>query len=244
MKMPKLASQTLQLYGRVTYPIVRAAAEPVLRQVFAMHPVGLEHVPRHGPAIITPNHLGLVDPVFVAMAVPRQIIFIGKAEYWDAWQSRWLMEISGGIPVARDDSVKAKGSLDAGIQVLQRGDLLCIFPEGTRSPDGRLFKGRTGAARMALAVGCPIIPCGLSGTEKVLPKNATVPRRTRVGVKFAPPMYVPDEAKRDAHLLRVFTDELMQVIAKLTGQTYRHRYSYQKKTASVDAPVSAVAFGA
>ncbi len=242
MKLPRIVSQGLQLYGRVTYPIVRGAAEPILRQVFSTHPVGLEHVPRRGAAIITPNHLGLVDPLFVALAVPRQIIFIGKAEYWDAWQSRWLMEIAGGIPVNRDDSVKAHGSLQAGIEVLQRGDLLCLFPEGTRSPDGRLFKGKTGAARMALEVGCPVIPCGLLGTEKVLPKGTTIPKRTRVDVKFAAPRHVPDEARDDPHLLRVFTDELMQDIAALTGQTYRHRYSYQKKMGIVDAPV-AVAFG-
>ena len=242
MKLPKIVSQGLQLYGRLTYPIVRGAAEPVLRQVFSTHPIGLEHVPRKGPAIITPNHLGLVDPLFVALAVPRQIIFIGKAEYWDAWQSRWLMEIAGGIPVDRDDSVKAHGSLQAGTEVLQRGDLLCLFPEGTRSPDGRLFKGKTGAARMALEVGCPIIPCGLTGTEKVLPKGATFPKRTRVNVRFGAPRHVPEEAHEDAHLLRVFTDELMQDIAKLSGQTYRHRYSYQKKTRGVDAPVT-ITFG-
>jgi len=239
MKLPKIVSQGLQAYGRIAYPIVRGATEPILRQVFSTHPEGLEHVPRKGPAIITPNHLGLVDPLFVALAVPRQIIFIGKAEYWDAWQSRWLMEIAGGIPVNRDDSVKAHGSLQAGTEVLQRGDLLCLFPEGTRSPDGRLFKGKTGAARMALEVGCPVIPCGLIGTEKVLPKGSTIPKRTRVKVRFGPPMHVPKQARVDAHLLRVFTDALMQEIAKLTGQTYRHRYSYQKKMGSVDAPVAA-----
>jgi 1-acyl-sn-glycerol-3-phosphate acyltransferase len=241
--MPGIVSQALRLYGRVTYPIVRGAAEPVLRQVFSTHPIGLEHVPSKGAAIITPNHLGIVDPLFVALAVPRQIIFIGKAEYWDAWQSRWLMEIAGGIPVNRDDSVKAHGSLEAGVEVLQRGDLLCLFPEGTRSPDGRLFKGKTGAARMALEVGCPVIPCGLLGTEKVLPKGATIPKRTRVDVKFGLPMHVPKEAHSDAHELRIFTDNLMQEIAKLTGQTYRHRYSYQKKSRGVDAPVSAISFG-
>lgn len=238
MKLPRIVSQGLQAYGRITYPIVRGAAEPILRQVFATHPVGLEHVPRKGAAIIAPNHLGLVDPLFVALAVPRQIIFIGKAEYWDAWQSRWLMEMAGGIPVDRDDSVKSHGSLEAGVEVLERGDLLCLFPEGTRSPDGRLFKGKTGAARMALEVGCPVIPCGLRGTEKVLPKGSTIPKRTRVEVKFGIPRVVPKEAHDDPHLLRVFTDELMQDIAQMTGQTYRHRYSYQKKSRGVDAPVA------
>src|SRR5688572_5677328 len=107
MKFPSPLSSALRLYGRVTYPIVRAAAEPALRQMFRMHPEGMEHIPRKGPAIVCPNHLGLLDPLFIAMAIPRQIAFIGKAEYWKAWQTRWLMEITGGIPVERDDSKKA-----------------------------------------------------------------------------------------------------------------------------------------
>jgi 1-acyl-sn-glycerol-3-phosphate acyltransferase len=224
------------------YPLVRTPAEPILRQVFRMHPEALEHVPRSGPAIVCPNHLGLLDPLFIAMAIPRRIVFIGKADYWNAWQTRWLMEIAGGIPVDRDDSVKAHGSLQAGIEVLERGELLGIFPEGTRSPDGRLFKGKTGAARMALEVGCPIVPAGLIGTEAVLPKGATVPKRVPVKVKFAPRMYVPPDAREDSHVLRIFTDELMQRIAGLTGQTYRNRYSYQKRRGTVDAPV-AISFG-
>jgi 1-acyl-sn-glycerol-3-phosphate acyltransferase len=242
LKMPSPVRSALQLYGRVMYPIVRAPAEPILRRMFGMHPEGLEHVPRTGPAIVTPNHLGIIDPLFVAMAIQRRIVFIGKAEYWNAWQTRWLMEIAGGIPVERDDSVKAHGSLEAGTEVLRRGELLGIFPEGTRSPDGRLFKGKTGAARMALEVGCPVIPAGLIGTEAVLPKGATVPRLVRVKVKFGRPKYVPEEAREDAHLLRVFTDEVMRDIAELTGQTYRNRYSYQKRRGSVDAPV-AISFG-
>lgn len=242
MKIPNPAIGALRLYGRLTYPIVRAAAEPVLRQAFKMHPEGLSHIPRKGPAIITPNHLGLLDPLFVAMAIPRQVVFIGKADYWKAWQTRWLMELAGGIPVDRDDSVKSKGSLSAGTEVLKRGDLLGIFPEGTRSPDGRLYKGKTGAARMALEVGCPIIPAGLIGTEKVLPKDSKMPQLHRVALFFGAPMHVPQEAREDAYLLRVFTDELMAQIAKLSGQTYRHRYSYRKKQGAVD-PVTAFTFG-
>ena len=239
MKLPKVVSSALQAYGRVTYPIVRGVAEPGLRQMFRMHPDGLEHVPRRGAAIVCPNHLGLLDPLFIAMAIPRRIVFIGKSDYWNAWQTRWLMEIAGGIPVDRDDGTKAKGSLDSGIEVLKRGDdLLGIFPEGTRSPDGRLFKGKTGAARMALEVGCPIIPAGLIGTEAVLPKGATVPKLLPVKVRFGAPMYVPEGAHEDAHLLRVFTDELMHEIAGLTGQTYRNRYSYQKKQSGADPPLA------
>lgn len=242
MRVPRIdlgdaALSAIRLYGRVAYPIVRTVAEPALRQMFQMHPEGLEHVPRAGAAVLAPNHLSFVDPICVALTVPRRITFIGKAEYTDSWVTRWFMELGGVIPVRREDSAKAQGSLDSGVEILKSGELLGIFPEGTRSPDGRLFKGKTGAARMALEAGCPVIPVGLIGTERVLPKNAKVPKRTRVKVKFGRAIQVPEDARSDAHVLRTFTDELMQEIARLTGQTYRHRYSYTKRMGSVEAPV-------
>ena len=134
------------------------------------------------------------------------------------------------FPSAEKTAKAAEGSLDAGVQVLRSGKLLGIFPEGTRSPDGRLFKGKTGAARMAAIVGCPVIPVGLRGTDEVLPKDAKMPKiGVRVSVKFGKPMRVPPEGVDDRAILRQFTDDLMQEIAKLSGQTYRHRYSYTKK---------------
>ncbi len=242
MKFPRIdlgdaATTALRLYGRITYPVVRTVAEPALRRMFSMHPDGLEHVPRSGPAILAPNHLSFVDPICIALTVPRRITFIGKAEYTDSWVTRWFMEMGGVIPVRREDSAKAQGSLGRGTEVLRAGELLGIFPEGTRSPDGRLYKGKTGAARMALEVGCPVIPVGLTGTEKVLPKDAKVPTLTPVHVSYAKPMMVPESAREDAHVLREFTDAVMQEIAKMTGQTYRHRYSYTKRVGSVDPPV-------
>lgn len=243
MRLPRIdlgdaAISALRLYGRVTYPIVRTVAEPTLRRMFEMHPEGLEHVPREGPAILAPNHLSFVDPICIALNVPRRITFIGKAEYTDSWVTRWFMELGGVIPVRREDSAKAAGSLSRGAEVLKSGELLGIFPEGTRSPDGRIYKGKTGAARMALEAGCPVIPVGVIGTEKVLPKDATIPKRTRVQVKFGIPMNVPEEAREDAHVLRTFTDEVMLAIAGLSGQTYRNRYSYTKRMGSVEAPVA------
>jgi 1-acyl-sn-glycerol-3-phosphate acyltransferase len=232
------ALSAMRLYGRIAYPVVRTVAEPALRRVFSMHPEGVEHVPREGPAILAPNHLSFVDPICVALIVPRRITFIGKAEYTDSWVTRWFMEVGGVIPVRREDSAKARTSLERGADVLRSGELLGIFPEGTRSPDGRLYKGKTGAARMALEVGCPVIPVGLVGTEKVLPKDAKVPKVTPVQVSFGRPMCVPEEAREDAHLLRTFTDQVMHEIAKMTGQVYRHRYSYTKRMGSVHAPVA------
>lgn len=210
------------------YGAAKLTAGPALRRLYNVRVEGVEAVPPHGPAIIAPNHLSFVDPFFVTMVVPRFITFIGKAEYFDSWQTRMFMELGGVIPVRREDP--AQSSLDAGSTVLAAGNLLGIFPEGTRSPDGRLYKGKTGAARMALDVGCPVVPTGLIGTRHVLPKEAKIPGLgPRVTVKFGRPMTVPEQAREDALILRSFTDDLMQEIAGLTGQEYRHRYAYTKR---------------
>lgn len=221
-------SGLLRWYGRVAYGAAKMTAGPALRRLYNVRLEGVEAVPPDGPAIITPNHLSVIDPFFITLVVPRFITFIGKAEYFDSWQTRVFMEIGGVIPVRREDP--SESSLESGKRVLESGNLLGIFPEGTRSPDGRLYKGKTGAARMAVDVGCPVIPTGLIGTRHVMPKHAKVPGLgPRVTVKFGRPMMVPPEGKQDRRVLRVFTDELMEEIARLTGQEYRHRYAYTKR---------------
>ena len=220
----------IRAYGRFLQRTAKIATGPAMRWMFGVDVEGLDRVPRRGPAIIAPNHLSFIDPLAVTLVVHRDITYIGKAEYTDSWSTRWFMELGGVIPVRREDAVAAEGSLEAGIRVLRSGKLLGIFPEGTRSPDGRLYKGKTGAARMAAIVGCPIIPTGIRGTEAVLPKDAKMPKiGVRVSVKFGKPMRVPPGGVDDRGILRQFTDDLMQEIAKLSGQTYRHRYSYTKK---------------
>jgi 1-acyl-sn-glycerol-3-phosphate acyltransferase len=233
-----LPAQALRAYGRLLYRGAQMTMGPLLRGLYNVRVRGVGNVPRYGPAIITPNHLSFIDPFFIALTVPRRIVFIGKAEYWDSWTTRWFVEMAGGIPVRREDPTRAASSLEEGVKVLQdTGDLLGIFPEGTRSPDGRLYKGKTGAARMALAVGCPIIPAGLVGTRHVLPKDAKIPGLgPRVSVTFGKPMTVPAEGTDDPHVLRVFTDELMHRIADLSGQEYRHRYAYTKRLANAPTP--------
>jgi 1-acyl-sn-glycerol-3-phosphate acyltransferase len=228
----QLGIQALRAYGRALYPAMHLTAAPAVRRMFDIHVDGRRHVPRKGPAIIAPNHLSFLDPLFIVLVLPRRVTFLGKAEYSSSWVTRWWFELAGAIPVDRDDARRASGSLNAGMEVLRNGELLGIFPEGTRSPDGRLYKGKTGVARMALEVGCPVIPTGLTGTAEVLPKDAKVPKRHRVTVRFGEPRTVPEGAKEDAHLLRVFVDEVMQDIATLTGQTYRNRYAYQKRSGS------------
>jgi 1-acyl-sn-glycerol-3-phosphate acyltransferase len=221
-------SKFVRWYGRMVFGAAKVTAAPVLRRLYNVRLEGVEAVPPNGPAIIAPNHLSLLDPFFITLVVPRFITFIGKAEYFDAWQTRMLMEMAGVIPVRREDP--AQSSLDAGMKVLHGGNLLGIFPEGTRSPDGRLYKGKTGAARMAVEVGCPILPTGLIGTMQVMPKDAKLPGLgPRVTVKFGKPMSVPPEGKENGRVLRTFTDDLMQAISDLSGQEYRHRYAYTKR---------------
>ena len=231
MSLPNLpGSRLLRAYGRLAYTGTKLTAGPVLRRLYNVKTTGAENVPRSGPAIITPNHLSFIDPFFVALTCPRHVVFIGKAEYWDDWRTRVFFEMAGGIPVRREDGGQAQSSLAAGVAVLRTGGVLGIFPEGTRSPDGRLYKGKTGAARMALEVGCPVIPTGLSGTRELLPKNAKIPNLgPTVSVKYGRPLRVPAEARTDSRALRVFTDELMQAIRDLTGQVYRDRYAYTKR---------------
>lgn len=214
-------------------------AGPLIRALYDMRILGADNIPARGPAIIAPNHLSAIDPVFVLLASRRRVTYIGKADYWDSWKTRWFVELGGVIPVRREDSLEAQGSLRAGISVLRSGRLLGIFPEGTRSPDGRLFKGKTGVARMALEARCPVIPTGLIGTREVLPKQAKVPALHRpVTVRFGTPMTVPPEAHDDRLILREFVDDLMHEIAALTGQTYRHRYSFQKKMPAARPPTA------
>ena len=238
IRLPQLpGAKLLRWYGRMAYGAARVTAGPALRRLYNVRLEGVEALPPHGAAIIAPNHLSLIDPFFIALVVPRFTTFLGKAEYFDSWQTRIVMEMAGVIPVRREDSVQAQGSLNAGREVLESGNLLGIFPEGTRSPDGRLYKGKTGAARMAVDTGVPIVPTGLIGTMHVMPKNAKLPGLgPRVTVRFGKPMRVPEEGKRDAQILRIFTDELMQEIATLTGQEYRHRYAYTKRIGQPGPP--------
>lgn len=241
LKIPDLpGTKLLRWYGRVLYNGAKMTAGPVLRRLYNVSVQGAEVIPRRGPAVIAPNHLSFIDPLCVALVVERFITFIGKAEYFDSWQTRIFFEMAGVIPVRREDSEQAQGSLAAGMGVLRSGNLLGIFPEGTRSPDGRLYKGKTGAARMALEVGCPVIPTAITGTQYILPKDARFPGiGRRVTVKFGRPVRVPTAAKDDPHLLRTFTDNVMSDIASMSKQQYRDRYAYTKRSGQPVAPVVA-----
>jgi 1-acyl-sn-glycerol-3-phosphate acyltransferase len=192
---------------------------------------GLEQVPASGGAIFAGNHLSVADELFLGSVVPRHIAFWAKAEYFTGTGLRGLLSRSvmqgiGAIRVERGGGRAALSAFDGAIPVLRAGDLVAVYPEGTRSPDGRLYRGRTGVARLALRAGVPVIPVGMLGTEKVQPIGVRVPRlgAGKVVVRFGKPMDFTGRAG-DSAGLRAITDEVMAEIQKLTGQEYVPRFA-------------------
>jgi 1-acyl-sn-glycerol-3-phosphate acyltransferase len=198
------------------------------------HVEGLEHVPRTGGAIFAGNHLSVADELFIGAVVPRHLAFWAKSDYFDGtglsgWFTRNLLNGLGAIRVQRAGGRDALAAFDAAIPVLKAGDMVVVYPEGTRSPDGRLYRGRTGVARLAVAAGVPIIPVGTLGTERIQPIGQPYPMlfRGRPTVKFGKPIDVTGRAD-DRTSLRALTDEVMGEIQKLTGQEYVPRYAPAK----------------
>ena len=164
--------------GKAQQRIARVAA-PIARRLWDIDTKGYERLPEEGPAILCPNHISFLDSAFLMLTVPRNISFVGKAEYMDSWKTKHLFPAMGMIPIDRSGGAKSRAALDAAAEVLRRGELFGIFPEGTRSRDGYLYKGRTGAARLALEVGCPIYPVGIIGTDEIQPPGAKMPKLRR-----------------------------------------------------------------
>jgi len=211
---------------RLARPLL-ASLRRALRGLWNLEVRGVENVPLQGPAVICPNHLSFCDSLFVPAALPRRTWAIGKAEYLDHWKTRHLFPAMGMIPVDRTGGDAAQRALDSAARVLEAGKLFMIYPEGTRSRDTRLHKGRTGAARLALRTGAPIIPVGVIGTLDVQPVDSVVLRPFKdVTVSFGAPMHA-DGFGPTGHprLLRKMTDAVMFEIAQMTGQDYVHTYA-------------------
>jgi len=234
---------------------LRRVARPVANRLWHFHLEGFERLPESGPAILAPNHVSFLDSAFLMLQVPRNISFVGKAEYMDSWKTKYLFPAMGMIPIDRSGGERSQAALDTAERVLQRGELFGIFPEGTRSRDGYLYRGRTGAARLALKVGCPIYPVGVVGTREIQPPDAKFPKfRRDCTIRIGRPINVARYAARgEEHLvLRQITDELMYEIRELTGQEYRNEYAGKKaeteptvtaKVATVDAKDEVVEAG-
>jgi len=220
----------------------RSVAKPVITRLWDIERIGYERLPAEGPAILCANHISFLDSAFLMLTVPRNISFVGKAEYLDSWKTKYIFPAMGMIPIDRSGGDKSRGALETASEVLQRGELFGIFPEGTRSRDGLLYKGRTGAARLALDVGCPIFPVGIVGTDAIQPPGAKAPKpfkpcTIKIGQPIRPERY---RDRREPHLAwRSMIDEVMFEIRELTGQTYRDHYAGERVETSTDVPVVA-----
>ncbi|HEX2362506.1 MAG TPA: lysophospholipid acyltransferase family protein [Jiangellaceae bacterium] len=205
----------------------RVILGPLLRLVYRPWAEGLEHVPAHGAAIVASNHLSFSDSLFMPLVVPRRVTFLAKSDYFTGpglkgWLTRVFFRGVGQVPVDRSGGKASEAAIRAGLKVLRRGDLLGIYPEGTRSPDGRLYRGKTGVARMALEARVPVIPVAMIDTDKMQPPGRLIPRVMRPGVRFGKPLNFSryEGMEGDRYVLRSVTDEIVYSLMELSGQEY------------------------
>lgn len=216
------------------YWILKGILKPPLLGIYNIETEGLSNVPKKGAAIIAANHLSFLDSFFIPLVVKRRkVTYLAKADYFKSWKTSWFFKAAGQISCERAGGKKSEQSLNIALDVLKSGNLLGIYPEGTRSPDGRLYRGRTGVARLALAAGVPVIPTGLVGTEDVMPKEAKLPKlrgNSPVRVRFGKPLDFSrfEGQQRDRFALRSITDEIVYEIMQLSGQEYVDEYASKK----------------
>ncbi len=225
----------------VAYWIMKAILAPILRLFWRVQADDLDRVPSRGPVILAANHQSFCDSFFLPLVVRRRLTYVAKAEYFDNWKTSWFFRAAGQIPIRREGGDASQRALDTAAAVLQSGGMLGIYPEGTRSPDVRLHRGRTGVARLSLENDAPIVPVGLIGTRAVQPPGSNVMRPFHtVRVRFGEPLVYEyqgrtvttgqrgsDPAGPDE--LRAVTDALMAAIAALSGQECVDTYASRKK---------------
>jgi len=221
---------------------------PITKLLFRPRVSGLENVPATGPALLVSNHLAFADSVFLPVAVPRQIVFPAKSEYFTGPGLKGRLVATffrsvGQIPIDRSGGRASLTALNTGLEILAKGELFGIYPEGTRSPDGRLYKGKTGVARMAIVAGVPVIPVAMIDTEKLNPPGTVwpqwlvrepgrlLPRLIRPGVAIGKPLDFSryEGMERDRFVLRSVTDEIMYALMELSGQEYVDMYAEKAK---------------
>ncbi|GAA2070199.1 lysophospholipid acyltransferase family protein [Williamsia deligens] len=209
---------------------------PVLKVVGRPRVEGLENLPSRGPAILASNHLAVVDSFYLPMAVPRRIYFLAKSEYFTGTGlkggfQRWFFTAVGQIPIDRSGADAAENALISARRKLEAGELMGMYPEGTRSPDGRLFKGKTGLARIAMETGVPVIPVAMINTEKLNPPGTTIPRPTQITVRIGKPLDFSrfEGMKGNRFIERAVTDEIMYELMRLSGQQYVDIYAASLK---------------
>jgi 1-acyl-sn-glycerol-3-phosphate acyltransferase len=212
----------------VVGPIIMTAFRPWVR--------GIENVPKDGAVILASNHLSFVDSVFLPLVLDRRVVFLAKSDYFTGKGLRgWLTKLffvgTGQLPIDRSGGKAAEASLNTGLRVLADGLALGIYPEGTRSPDGIMYRGRTGVARMILESGAPVVPVAMIDTEKVMPIGTKLPKVMRPGVVFGEPLDFTrfTGLESDRFVLRSVTDEIMYELGRLSGQEYRDVYATSVK---------------
>jgi 1-acyl-sn-glycerol-3-phosphate acyltransferase len=208
--------------------MLRVALSPVIRFFYRIRVEGLEHVPKRGGAILASNHVSFSDSIFLPAVLRRRVTFVAKAEYFDDPKTAWIFRALGQIPIRRGGGSASQGALDAASEVLQAGRLFGIYPEGTRSPDGRLYRGRTGVARLALTNKVPVVAVAMIGTREAQPIGQIKPNVFRpITVRFSAPLdfsRFQDRAKEPL-ALRQITDEIMFELQALSGQEYVDHYA-------------------
>ena len=205
---------------------------PLLRLLYRPKAKGLENIPADGPVILACNHQSFIDSFFVPLVVKRQVVFLGKADYFSTRRTAWFFKAAGVIPVRREGGSASEAAIQAGVRELRNGHLVGIYPEGTRSPDGRLYRGKTGVARMALLARGPVVPVASFGTRELQPIGKKMPKLSgRIEVQFGKPLsferFYGQEA--DRFVLRSITDEVMYEIMMLSGQEYVDEYAAKVK---------------
>jgi 1-acyl-sn-glycerol-3-phosphate acyltransferase len=225
---------------------------PLLRLFFRPWVEGLENVPDDGPAILASNHLSFSDSIFLPLVVPRHITFLAKSDYFTGKGIKgrltaFFFKHIGQVPIDRSGGSASQAAIDTGLRVLGEGSLLGIYPEGTRSPDGQLYRGRTGVARMALESGVKVIPVAMIDTDKIQPPGRLRPKIMRVGIKIGRPLDFSRYAgmEGDRFVLRSITDEIMYELMTLSGQEYVDMYATKAKTeiAAGRRPATVVSIG-
>ncbi|GAA2100851.1 lysophospholipid acyltransferase family protein [Microlunatus panaciterrae] len=223
--------------GRGIYWVLKnVLLGPGVRKIFRPIEEGVENVPAHGPAILASNHLSFVDWLFMPLALDRRVTFVAKSDYFTGvglkgWAQKRFFTGTGQVPIDRQGGRASEGALRAGLKVLERGELFGIYPEGTRSHDGRLYKGRTGVARLALEANVPVVPTAVIGTDVIAPPGKIISKIISPTIRFGKPLDFSryQGMSEDRFILRSITDEIMYAIMELSGQEYIDMYAPQAK---------------
>jgi 1-acyl-sn-glycerol-3-phosphate acyltransferase len=218
------------------YWVVKAFLTPILHPLFRPWIEGLENVPDDGPAILASNHLSFLDSIFLPLLCPRRITFLAKSDYFTergmkGFLKRLFFKGVGQVPIDRSGGEASEAALRTGVRILAEGSLLGIYPEGTRSPDGRLYRGKIGMARMALEAKVPVIPVAMIGTFEVQPPGQVRPNIRRIGIRIGKPLDFSryEGLEDDRFVLRSMTDEVLYELMMLSGQEYVDTYAAKAK---------------